>query len=200
MEPVHNDDDTSPAPEPSRNPVLHENPWFIRLDSFQVPLRVGEAADAAFSTRIRQIISETTTHPHRLSYPTQEQIIAASEAETRRPSFTQARFLIQTTLANLDKSYHIVRRSSLWALLDRFVEAPASLDLLSKSKIYALLALGEVYSSRCEVFTSNVPGLGFFSLAFKAYGYLLERPCLDSIETSLLLVSAPVSGAGEYPD
>lgn len=187
-EPTHDHDSTT-STEPSRNPVLEDNPWFVPLDSFQIPLRVGESADTAFATRVRQLMSATATHPPRLSYPTQDHITVSSNVEEPRPSATEARFLIQTALASIDQCYHIVRKSSIWTLLDRFVENPASLDLFSKSKVFALLALGELYSTRCEMLASRVPGLVYFSLAFRSYGHLLERPSIDSIEVLLLLVS-----------
>ncbi|RMJ18420.1 hypothetical protein BHE90_001286 [Fusarium euwallaceae] len=185
-EPTHNQERAA-STGPSRNPVLEDNPWFVPVDSYQVPLRVGESADTAFATRVRQLMSATATLPPRLSYPTQDQITVSSNVEEPRPSATQARFLIQTALAGIDQCCHIVRRSSMWALLDRFVENPTSLDLFSKCKFFSLLALGELYSSRCEVLASHVPGLVYFSLAFRSHGHLLERPSIDSIEVSLLL-------------
>ncbi|EEU37830.1 uncharacterized protein NECHADRAFT_88291 [Fusarium vanettenii 77-13-4] len=115
VEPTHNHESTT-STEPSRNPVLENNPWFIPLDSFQVPLRVGESADTAFATRVRQLASAT--------------------APTRLVSAIQPRI------------------RSIWTLLDRFVENPASLDMFSKSKIFALLALGKLYSSRYELLSA----------------------------------------------
>lgn len=113
--------------------------------------------------------------------------MALSETDPQ-VSPTQARFLVRAALANIDRSHHIVRKSLVWASLDRFIEAPKTLDLLGRCKIFALCALGELYTSHCKAPDNNIPGIAYFSLAFKAYGYLLERPCLDSIEVTLLLV------------
>lgn len=174
--------------EPRQNPLLGETPWFVKLKPFNVPLRVGEGADTAFSTRFRQAISrQSVRHPPRLQYPSEAQIMALSETDPQ-VSPAQAHFLVRAALASIDGSHHMVRKSLVWALVDRFIEAPKTLDLLARCKIFALCALGELFTSHCKAPGNSIPGIAYFSLAFKAYGYLLERPCLDSIEVTLLLV------------
>lgn len=186
-----NDEHTStPQSEPSRNPVLDDVPWFQHQSSFNVPLRVGEGADTAFATRFRQSISPVSVkHPPRFRYPSEAQIASLSAAGISTPTPTRARFLIQAALANIDKIHHIVQRSSVSTLLDRFFDVKTPLDILARCKVFALLALGELYTSHCRASDGNFPGLQYFSLASKAYGCLLERPSVDSIETALLLVS-----------
>ncbi|TPX07440.1 uncharacterized protein E0L32_002090 [Thyridium curvatum] len=179
---------TTPDEDSSQNPVLGDNPWFVQQVSFSVPLRVGEGADTAFATRFRQsVLNVPTRHPPRIQYPTETQIAILSETGVSTPSATRAHFLVQAALANIDNGYHIVRSRSVWALLDRFLEGNKTLDSLSQSKIFALFAMGELYSSHCRASDAHPPGLQYFSLAFKSYGCLLERPSVDSIEVTLLL-------------
>ena len=189
-------DPASRTSEPSRNPVLGENPWFLPLQPFNVPLHVGEAANTAFATRFRQHISKTTTHHlPRLSYPSDHQSETSAEAYTLQLSLAQARFLVQIGLASVDQCYHIVRKKTIWAILEQFMETPPSLDIFLRCKILAIFALGELHSShRGSSGSEGTPGLAYYSLACKAYGHLVERPCVDSIEVFLLLVSLALSG------
>ncbi|KAL0930616.1 fungal specific transcription factor domain-containing protein [Colletotrichum truncatum] len=182
------EDATTLNAEPSQNPLFGETPWFLPLSPFRVPLRVNEAANTAFATRFCQaILPSATKHLPRLQYPSEKQIMTLAETNISRPSPTQARFLIQTALANLNKCLHVVRKSSVWALLETFMGAPSELCMHLEGKIYALFALGELYSCRYRAPGENFPGLAYFSIAFKTYSCLLERPCVDSIEVLILL-------------
>lgn len=176
---------------PNQNPLLHDKPWFLPLKPFNVPIYIGEAADAAFATRFRQVMSGTTlNHIPRISYPGIDQIEALAVSTYTRPSSTQARFLLRSALTNIGECYHIVRKSREWDLLDRFLRAPETLDSLSECKILALFALGELHSSPSGAGPARVPGLVYFSHATRAQCRLFERPSVERIEVDLLLVSA----------
>ncbi|KAJ3539319.1 hypothetical protein NM208_g5538 [Fusarium decemcellulare] len=182
------DQDTQSPDELSENPLLDEKPWFHPLNSSSVPILIGEVADAAFATRFRQLLtSKTLGHIPRISYPGNDQITELANTECPRPGPTHARLLIRVALKSMDGSFHIVRNSSVWELLDKFLQAPQSLDSLSKCKLTALLALGELHSSRSQTLDTQIPGLAYFSQASRIYGLLEERPCIDAIEVSLLL-------------
>ncbi|KAH7123453.1 fungal-specific transcription factor domain-containing protein [Dactylonectria estremocensis] len=186
------EDETAPniqsPSDPSHNPLLEEKPWFLPIKSSNLPILIGEVADAAFATRFRQLLTnDTLNHIPRISYPGYDQITELAQTECPRPSPTHARFLFRVALKSLDESFHIVRNSRVWELLEQSLQAPQSVDLLSDCKLTALLALGELYSSRCQTQETKTPGLAYFSHASKAYGLLQERPCIDSVEISLLL-------------
>lgn len=178
--------------EPAGNPMLEDNPWFMPIDSFNIPILIGEVADAAFTTRLRQVISNTAlNHIPRTSYPGIEQITNFDASDCGRPGPVHARFLVRTALANISDSYHIVRKSTTWVMLEKYLGKPESTDIFSECKILALFALGELYSSRMANSSTNVPGLPYFSHANRVCGRFLERPSVESIEVALLLVRIP---------
>ncbi|KAI0899103.1 fungal-specific transcription factor domain-containing protein [Annulohypoxylon nitens] len=178
----------SSAEEPSKNPLLDERPWFLPITSSKIPIFIGELADPAFATRFRQIISkDPLNHIPRTNYPNSDQIMVLMDSGLPKLSHTHARFLLRTALSYLEGHYHIVRKSAASVLLDRYMHEPALLALLSRCKIHALFALGELFSSRYGSSTKEAPGLSFFSYATKAYGLLYERPSIDCIEVCLLL-------------
>lgn len=182
--------DTSSPGDPSHNPVLDEKPWFLSIRSSDIPILIGEIADAAFATRFRQLLTnQALDHTLRVSYPDDKQITQLAQAECPFPSPTHARFLVRVALKSLDGSFHILRNSRVWELLEQSLQAPHIVDSISHCKLMALLALGELYSSCCQAQETATPGLAFFSHASKAYGLLQERPSVDTVEVSLLLVS-----------
>lgn len=185
-------DDIVSNHEPHRNPLFTEGPWFQPLKSSRIPILIGEAADAAFATRFRQVMASPATAPShipRVSYPDFNQIEALSNLECPRPSPVQARFLLHSALSMIDACHHIVRRSVEETLLERYLHDPRSVDLFSECKILALFALGEIHANRhCDT-VSQTPGLLFFSHAMRAHGRLLERPSIECVEADLLLVS-----------
>ncbi|KAH6989861.1 fungal-specific transcription factor domain-containing protein [Ilyonectria destructans] len=180
--------DTPSSSDPTHNPLLDEKPWFLPIRSSSLPILIGEVADAAFATRFRQLITNNTlNHMPRISYPENDQITDLAQAECPRPNSTHTRFLVRVALKSLDGSFHIVQNTRVWELLEQSLHAPHLVDSLSECKLTALLALGELYSSRCQAQETRTPGLAYFSHASRAYGVLSERPCIDLVEVSLLL-------------
>lgn len=176
--------------EPSTNPLLEETPWFLPIHSSNVPILIGEVADAAFATRFRQLLTnQALNHIPRISYPSNEHIDELSKSEHAQLNPTHARFLTKVALRYLTGCYHIVRESSIWELLAHFLQSPSTLDTLSTCKIFGILALGDLFSSRCQTQAASIPGLTYFSYASKAHSMLQERPSIEAIETSLLLVT-----------
>lgn len=175
--------------EPSRNPVLHDEPWFLAERSCGISILIGESADAAFATRFRQILSDTATnHIARTSYPVIEHTMPSTSVQCPQLSMSQARFFVRTAMAYFTGHYHIVRESAIQGLLELYVKKPETLDPLSSSKLFALFALGELHSSHSSSLKVDAPGLRFFRHASKVYGFLQERPSVSAIEVLLLLV------------
>lgn len=199
-EPAPEPTPTSPATdhfeEPTRNPLMDERPWFLPVNSSRIPILIGEVADPAFATRIRQTISKRPqNHIPRTAYPANDPVPNCVLPELNH---VHARFLLKTALAYFDGRYHIVRKSATWSLFGKYIQAPASLDPLSKCKISALFAFGELYSSQGKTSPDGVPGMVFFKDASKAYGALHERPTTDYVETCLILVSILQLRMGAY--
>jgi hypothetical protein len=176
--------------EPSQNPLLDKKPWFLPINTSKVPILIGEVADAVFATRLRQLITgKTLSHIPRIAYPAHDRILELAKIEIPHPRASHARFLLRVALKFLEGSFHIVRKSLVSDLLEQFLRLPQSLDSLSTCKIFALLALGELHSSRFQNPETQLAGLAYYGHASRAHGLLEERPCVDSIEVSLILVS-----------
>ncbi|KAJ5100139.1 hypothetical protein N7532_007140 [Penicillium argentinense] len=182
------DQDLETTDEPSQNPLLDEKPWFLPINSSKVPILIGEVADTVFATRFRQLITgKTLSHIPRIAYPGHDQILELAKIEIPPPGASHARFILRVAVKFLEGSFHIIRKSLVSDLLDQFLHAPQSLDSLSTCKIFALFALGELHSNRFQNQETQVAGLAYYSHASRAHGLLEERPCVDSIEVSLIL-------------
>ena len=156
-----------------------------------MPIIIGEVANAVFATRVRQVLTGTTlNHVPRTSYPSDAEVAELSSLPCPRIAPTQARFLVRAALKFLQGQFHIVRNSSVWELLEQYIRVPQSLGPLSRWKVLAVLALGELYSSSFQSPGARAPGLAYFAHASRAYGFLQERPSVEAIEVSLLLVNA----------
>ncbi|KAL4907190.1 hypothetical protein BDW74DRAFT_189723 [Aspergillus multicolor] len=155
--------------EPSKNPLLHERPWFLPIQSSSTPIWIGEIADAAFATRVRQVLLKTeTNHIPRISYPRDDEITIRAGSSVRTLGSAQAQFLLRTALAHLQGRYHIVRRGAVKRLLNQYLRDLRSLD---------------VASSHFRGPEQDAPGLDFFRNATEGYGLLQERPSIDCIES-----------------
>ncbi|KAL4900407.1 hypothetical protein BDW74DRAFT_188256 [Aspergillus multicolor] len=172
-----------PSDETVDAPVLAEAPWFVNADALHTPILVAEASDSAFASRFRQVMSQTH-HGHlpRINFPTDEQLLALSEADCPWPSPARARLLVQTALNGLGRCYHVVRRSLTFRDLDS-----NSLDSLSRSKLWALFAIGEMYTTRNPSPEKGFPGIRYFCKATNILRIVSERPSVEMVEVQLLL-------------
>lgn len=173
-------------------PALQERPWFFDMNVPHTPILIGEASDAAFATRFRQAISDAEhSHIPRVNYATDERLVALSDSDTPWPSPARARFLVNVALKYGTHCYHIVRKSSVLEGLEQVLQNPSMGDSLFMSKLWALFAVGEMYSSRTAVVGGNFPGIGYFARATRILQIVSERPRIDAIEVRLLLVCSP---------
>ncbi|KAF2015284.1 hypothetical protein BU24DRAFT_441097 [Aaosphaeria arxii CBS 175.79] len=189
VEPPENAAETAEAQESVRNPLLQDRPWFESLASLDMPIHVTEAADAAFATRFRQTLGSFTKHMPRMSYVPDENIIQLSNTtQSIWPSPARARFLVQAALSTICRYYHMVRKEVVLESLERAIQNDGIADRLTTSKLYALFALGEVYSTKIHNTQSPFPGLTYFAMCRKMVTVPAERPLLDTLEIVLLLV------------
>lgn len=175
--------------EAVRNPLLEDRAWFLPINTSEMPIHIGEAADAAFATRFRQALSDTQ-HGHipRTHYVTDEELMALSDIDCQWPTGPRARFLVKVSLNTICQRFHVVRKSAICDGLEVAIRNPSGCDELFKCKLWALFALGEVFSTRTVSSDGLFPGLAYFGRASRMLRVLGERPRIDSIEILLLLV------------
>ena len=82
-------------------------------------------------------------------------------------------------------------------MLDTICSDPGNgaLGPVAKAKMWALFALGELRSSKCLSSSKRLPGLAYFAIASDTVRLINERPQLDVIETTLILVGSLMSHA-----
>ncbi|KAI0866554.1 fungal-specific transcription factor domain-containing protein [Xylaria cubensis] len=179
----------APNDETETSPVLSNGPWFDSLNVFKSPVLIGEAADAAFATRFRQVIADPATpkptHLLRLNYTSNESLMSLTDASTTWPGPSRARFLLEAAMKYIGRCYHIVQRQVALDGWERINRDPSRGSPILRSRYWALFAIGELYITK-SIGTGGFPGLAYFAQASKALGYLDERPEVESVELYLL--------------
>ncbi|KXJ90253.1 fungal-specific transcription factor domain-domain-containing protein [Microdochium bolleyi] len=181
---------TTEQRDSARNPLLDDRGWFYRLGSSgSMPVHIGEAADTAFATRLRQAMAENNLkHMPRVNYVSDERLTALADGTCPWPSMPRARLYIRFAMDTVGSVYHIVRRSEIYGGLKQHYQNLPTTDTAYGYKLWALFALGEVYSCRTPASSpDNFPGLGYFSQACRILRQFRERPQFDDIEVLLLL-------------
>ena len=169
--------------------MLAEPPWFVNADPLHTPILVAEASDSAFATRFRQAMSNGQ-HGHlpRVNFPSDEQLLALSDAEVPWPTPARARLLVRAAINSLCRCYYIVRRSSVLHELECAIQNSPQTGLRSKSKLWVMFAIGEMYTTRNSTSERIFPGLHYFCKAMNIQRVVSERPSVDIVEIQLLLV------------
>ncbi|KAF9870605.1 C6 transcription factor [Colletotrichum karsti] len=164
---------------------------FIDADLPYMPIPVNEAMDTAFATRFRQLISDFSASQQayicRKDFASDERIMNLAETSCPWPSPPKARLLVEVALRVVSGCFHIVRRSCVLDAVEMSHQVPTWKDYSVKCKIWALFAIGEMYSSRATRVNQDFPGLHYFAKATKILNYLGERPTMDLLETRLIL-------------
>lgn len=183
--------------EPSEAATLEVRPWFMNANVFRTPILISEVADAAFTTRFRQVISDPEEpqpkHILRLNYAPDKELMTLVKSDIPWPTPSRSRFLVEVALKYVSRRYHVVRRSSIMENLEQSIHNPSWGDLMLRSKLWALFAIGELYSTRSIPSERDFPGMAYFAKASRILGLLDERPGTDSIEIMLLLVRPTVN-------
>ncbi|KAF2129404.1 hypothetical protein P153DRAFT_316318 [Dothidotthia symphoricarpi CBS 119687] len=172
-----------------QNPLLEDRPWFLPMSSSDMPIRIDEAADAAFATRFRQtLITESISHLPRMSYVGDESLLRLAEPHYSFPTPARARFLVKAALNTVCRYYHIVRQSVVLEALEKVIANGGDGERLVVCKLLALFALGEAYSTKTAAQEATFPGLVYYAQARKMVTMAAERPQMDTLEIALLLV------------
>lgn len=175
------------------NPVMNERAWFVVSDSSRLPIYIAEAACPAFATRFRQSLSPTGTliaHFPRVHYVGDEYLSPLPDSQISWPSKVDAQLFVKVAIARVNRGYHVLLYGSTIAKLNQAYMREEPLRIEEKCKLFALFALGQVYSSSAgHGSIDEFPGLLYFRYACQMLQVLPERASLEHIEALVLLVS-----------
>ena len=181
--------------------MLQPEPWFTLAKTSNAPVWIGEASDSAFATRLRQFAApdpQTEDHTPRTHYATDEMLASLTSSSSSSQNITwpypsRARFLIEVALRHICRCYHIVRRSEVMASIEVFGKgsgfASTGRQRAAECRLWALLAHGELHSTKMATSENTFPGLVYYAKASELVQLTSERPQLEDVETMLLLVS-----------
>lgn len=194
-------DEQDGAPEASENPILQPEPWFTQTKASSAPIWIGEASDSAFATRLRQFAAPdpvSEVHVPRTHYATDESLAQLTSSSSpysqdlaTLPSPSRSEFLVEVALRHICRCYHIVRRSDVMASISTVGRGSDGSDGWSRGiecRLWALLAHGELHSTKTAAPGDMFPGLVYFAKASELLQVISERPQLEVVETMLLLV------------
>lgn len=183
-------DSTSGKAETS--PAVSTGPWFDSINNFKSPVLIGEAADAAFATRFRQVIAGPSipepTHLLRLNHATNESLMSLVDVNVPWPSPSRAKFLLEAAMRYTGRCYHIVQREAAEEAWEQILHNSSRIGTILRCRAWALFAIGELYITK-SIGVNGFPGMAYFAQATKALAYLDERPEVECVELYLLLVS-----------
>ena len=182
---------TPRADNADRNPVLEDHPWFMVHEAVDLPIYINETADAAFATRLRQTASTTpVNHLARVQYVEDDTLryLSESSSQPNWPSSSRLKFLVNTAMETACKTWHIVRRSRIDKDVEALLQDPGSCHWLNASRIWALMAIGDAFSSRCTLPDQPFPGSKSGARAMQLVHMTMESPRLCLVEVYLLLV------------
>lgn len=162
------------------------------MNMFKSPVLIGEAADAAFATRFRQVIADPSTpeptHLLRLNHATNESLMSLVDVNVPWPSPSRAKFLLEAAMRYIGRCYHIVQREAAEEAWEQISHNSSRVGTILRCRSWALFAIGELYITK-SIGVNGFPGMAYFAQATKALGYLDERPEVECVELYLLLVS-----------
>lgn len=174
------------------SPAMSTGPWFDSMNIFKSPVLIGEAADAAFATRFRQVIADPSTpeptHLLRLNHATNESLMSVVDVNVPWPSPSRAKFLLEAAMRYIGRCYHIVQQEAAEEASEQISHNSSRVGTILRCRTWAMFAIGELYITK-SIGINGFPGMAYFAQATKALGYLDERPEVECVELYLLLVS-----------
>ncbi|KAI9172653.1 fungal-specific transcription factor domain-containing protein [Paramyrothecium foliicola] len=170
-----------------QNPLMGDRPWFMTLTP-EMPILIGEATDVAFATRFRQeMMGDLQDHFPRTQNINDTVLLCLWNANNLWPTPPRARFLTRVVFNTACRRYYLVRKSVTLQLLEQAMIDPTTCDLLSTCKLYAIFALGELYSTRTCRSEDEFPGIKYYVAASKMLRILSEQSAIDCVEIMVML-------------
>ena len=171
---------------------MNEDAWFILTDRDRIPNYIPDAACPAYATRFRQTIAppgKTLHHYPRTHWVADEHLKSANLTQGVWPSRVDAQLLLKLGIARVNNSFHVLLYKRTMALLDQAYSEVEPLQEKNICKLFALFALGRVYSSHVkQASAEQFPGLEYFKYESSLLNVLPERPCVEHVESLILLV------------
>jgi len=166
-----------------QNPLVDQQARFVTHSGNQV--YIGEANCTSFSSRLRQVVLSTTdeTYVIRTHFIEDSTILEACNSVTPLPPRPVASMLMESAFNTIGQCFHLTRKSIARRNLDRAYQCLIlEVDMCI---IYALLALGEVFSPGWGN-TSTFPGLRYWANVRKMMRVIPERPSIEHVEVSVM--------------
>lgn len=198
--PVAVDPDMANVDPDISNP-FREPDRIFQLDQASQQQFVGESTCLAFGDRILQCLnpqSTTASLPPDRGYVTNPAFARqfSSVANCKFPERIRANLLVRVALRFIGQDYHFFLHDDFLQKLERAYDtrhSPEYTDSVWACKFFAVLALGEMYSTSLpaakETRPTSVPGTGYFLTAVSLLQDLFEEPSVAQIENLLLFVS-----------
>ena len=166
-----------------QNPLVDQQARFVTHRGDQV--YIGEANCTSFSSRLRQVVLNTTedTYVIRTHFVEDSVILQACKTITSLPRRPVACILLESAFNTIGQCFHLTRRSVARRNLEKAYQGPIlEIDLCI---IYALLALGAVFSSKGGNI-SSFPGLQYWANVRQMMRVIPERPSIEHVEISVI--------------
>ncbi|KAF2223017.1 fungal-specific transcription factor domain-containing protein [Elsinoe ampelina] len=170
--------------------VFDHDPWFVDYKNHDGPVYIGEAACTGFTTRCRQVFSSVTgldgKHIVRTHFISDEKFAEFSVTPCPWPTYNQATLMARVVQGTIGSYYNLCRWDVLFSDMKNLYSSPMVPGRLLTCKLYAIFALGEVYSARSSS-SGGYPGLQYFLRANREVSGRPERPRTESIEIAVML-------------
>ncbi|KXT14862.1 hypothetical protein AC579_745 [Pseudocercospora musae] len=184
--PPNDHEDVHPGPDPHvPNPLLDthhfpDNTFFT-----------GEGACTAFADRLLECVDQSSdspsssTIPGHVTHPTFNRL---HKHDFELPNRIQASLLIRRVDRFIGNNYMLFLKKMFFEQFDRAYNTTDQPDILWACQLFALLALGELYSNyNMPTADSTVPGTAFFIQAVSLLQDTYEVPSLEQVQILLLL-------------
>jgi len=169
------------------NPLVEDRPKLVEGES-STAVYVGSTACIAFASKVQgqqlQDAPKTQLHRHYYSH------VSLTRLATTRfnlPDQGYASVLVQVVFRFIGADYHFLLKKSFLQQLDDTYRDPSNVDPVWLSRLFTVLALGELYSSAMTN-SGQTPGMQFFQQAMSVFQDLYEDPSIPYIEALLLIV------------
>lgn len=180
--------------QPTSNPSLDDSSDRLSLPPPRFSDFVGGASCTAFGDSVLQSIDKSPNAlprdavPGYFTHPSFNRLLHTSIA---LPDRSQAILLARRAHSHIGSNYHLFERRAFFVKLDAAYRSSAAADPLFACHLYAVMALGELYSNckSSKLGAESIPGTEWYVQAVNLLEDLYETPTVEQIQVLLLLVS-----------